>query len=38
MGLMTEVLDETAEADPANSSHREAIMDRRWSGIGSWAS
>lgn len=37
MGLMTEVLDDTAEADPPNSSLREAIMDRRWSGIGGWA-
>lgn len=34
MGLMTEVLDDTAEADPQNRSLRETIMDRRWAGIG----
>ena len=34
MGLMTEVLDDTAEADPPNRSLREAIMDHRWNGIG----
>lgn len=34
MRLMTEVLDDTAEADPSNRSLRETIMDRRWDGIG----
>ncbi len=38
MDLMTTVLDEVAQLDRANEPRRETIMDRRWDGIGSWAS
>ena len=36
--LMQSVCERVAESDPSNAAHRTDIMDKRWDGIGEWAS
>jgi len=36
MRAMQQALDDVTERDPENEGRRTAILDQRWSGIGSW--
>ncbi len=38
MGEMSRAMDLAATARPGEESWREGVLDRRWSGIGEWAS